>query len=676
MPANLFDANFYRLTNPDLANFNDAQALLHFQNYGLNEGRSFSPFVDLNFYRSSNSDLAGFNNPQALQHLQNNGVAEGRRFSQFADLNFYRAANSDLAGLNNEQISEHLQNYGIVEGRRFSQFFDLNYYASSSSDLVAARLSNKQLLEHFEINGLREGRAFSLAFNISYYRATYSDLASAGLNNKQLYEHFQLNGLGEGRASSQFFNVSFYRSNYPDLASLNSSQAYQHFVLYGQQEGRIGSETGRLVLNYNQVINGKLDSADRSNPLRSGSYSDDYNLTGVSAGQHIRINLSGEFDTYLQLVNASTGQIITFNDDFDAGTNSQLDFTVQSSISYIVRATSYSPGVTGAYSLTTSPSGFDNRFGYGLVNAATAVSRAINQNNSFPNVADSGGNNWNLDLVNAAEVWAQGYTGQGVIVAVVDTGVEYNHIDLSANIWTNTREIAGNSIDDDGNGFIDDIRGWNFLENNNNPMDLNSHGTHVAGTIAATNNGSTTPTGVAYNALIMPVRVLSANGSGLSSDIANGIRYAANNGARVINLSLGGDGTSRDIESAINFAVSLGSVVVMASGNSGLNEPSFPARYATTVGIAVGALDINRREASFSNRVGNTTLDYVMAPGVNIYSTLLNKTYGYQRGTSMAAPHVAGVAALMLSANLNLTPTQVESILTATASTSGLTARS
>jgi len=241
MAANLFDANFYRAANADLANFNDAQALSHFQNYGLNEGRTFSPFVNLNFYRSSNSDLAGLNNQQAFAHLQNYGIAEGRRFSQFADLNFYCAANADLAVLNNEQIFEHLQNYGITEGRRFSQFLDINYYATHNPDLVAVGLKNKQLLEHFEINGLGEGRVFSFTFDVNYYRAAYSDLASADLNNKQLYEHFQLNGLGEGRASSQFFNVSFYHSNNLDLASLNNFQAYQHFIIYGQQERRLGN---------------------------------------------------------------------------------------------------------------------------------------------------------------------------------------------------------------------------------------------------------------------------------------------------------------------------------------------------------------------------------------------------------------------------------------------------
>ncbi len=121
---------------------------------------------------------------------------------------------------------------------------------------------------------------------------------------------------------------------------------------------------------------------------------------------------------------------------------------------------------------------------------------------------------------------------------MVDTGVDYTHPDLDGNIWTNSREIAGNGVDDDGNGYVDDVHGWDFVGNDNAPLDADGHGTHVSGTIAAENNGVGI-TGVAYNAKIMPVRVLDENGSGTNAAIAAGIRYAADNGARVINLSLG-----------------------------------------------------------------------------------------------------------------------------------------
>jgi subtilisin family serine protease len=312
------------------------------------------------------------------------------------------------------------------------------------------------------------------------------------------------------------------------------------------------------------------------------------------------------------------------------------------------------------------PNGFSSVYGYGLINAAAAVARAIGQSTPFADVPNLGGNNWGNDLVNAPESWARGYTGQGVVVAVVDTGVDYNHVDLNDNIWVNTREIAGNGIDDDGNGYIDDVRGWDFVDRDNTPLDGGSHGTHVAGTIAAENNGLGV-TGVAYNARIMAVRVLGPNG-GTYQDVASGIRYAANNGANVINLSLGG-GYSADIESAIQYASSRGSIVVMAAGNDGLSQPGNPARIATQYGLSVGAVDINRNIASFSNRAGSdSALQHIVAPGVNVYSTTPGNTYRFLNGTSMATPHVAGVIALMLSANRSLTPTQVRSIVTSSAS--------
>lgn len=367
MSVNLFDANFYRAANSDLASFNDAQALSHFQTYGLSEGRRFSSLVDLSFYKSSNADLASFSNRQAYDHLSNNGVREGRRFSQFFDISFYKSTNSDLAGLNNEQLFDHARNFGVNEGRSFSQFFNISYYAAENPDLVTAGLRGGRLLQHFEINGLNEGRKFSVAFNLDDYRTFNSDLQAANLSSQQLFNHFQLNGLTEGRASSTFFNVSYYLANNSDLraAGFNNQRAFNHFVAYGQSEGRLGSErsllSGREIspeLNLrggSQTINGSLSSGDRANNLRSGSYSDDYILTGIQVGQRITINLdaaNNSFDTYLQLVNGTTGQLIDYNDDFGSGLNSQLTFTVQAGINYIARATSFNSNAIGNYTIT------------------------------------------------------------------------------------------------------------------------------------------------------------------------------------------------------------------------------------------------------------------------------------------------------------------------------------
>lgn len=309
--------------------------------------------------------------------------------------------------------------------------------------------------------------------------------------------------------------------------------------------------------------------------------------------------------------------------------------------------------------------GYDFSSGYGLINAAAAVGKAVGQS-PFADVPDLGGNNWGADLLKAPEVWAKGYTGQGVVVAVLDTGVDYNHDDLKGNIWTNSNEIADNGNDDDGNGYVDDFYGWNFDSNNNNTLDVESHGTHVSGTIAGQNNGFGV-TGIAYDAKIMPVKVLDDEGAGSYTSISKGIYYAVDHGANVINLSLGGSSTNDTMQTAIEYASSKGVVVVMAAGNDGGFQPGYPARYADKWGIAVGAVDKNNNMADFSNRAGMNPLTYVTAPGVDVYSTVPGNQYASYSGTSMASPHVAGVVALMLSANPNLTDAQVRQIVSETA---------
>ncbi|MEG4085918.1 S8 family serine peptidase [Microcoleus sp. POL10_C6] len=324
--------------------------------------------------------------------------------------------------------------------------------------------------------------------------------------------------------------------------------------------------------------------------------------------------------------------------------------------------------------IPTSSGTFNSNYGYGLVNANAAVSNTLNRSITFPDLPDLGENNWALDVINAPEVWNQNITGNGIVVAVVDSGVDYTHPDLDDNIWRNAGEIAGNGIDDDRNGYIDDIRGWDFVASDNNPMDLDfdGHGTHIAGAIAAERNDFGI-TGVAPNAKIMPVRVLDAFGYGELNNVAAGIRYAADNGANVINLSLGNEFyPSNLVNDAIEYANNKGSVVVIAAGNSGFSQPDYPARNADRLGIAVGSIDINGRMADTSNRAGSTPLDYLVAPGVDIYSTTPYSTYDTLTGTSMATPQVAGVAALVLNANPTLTPAQVEHILTTTSNRNGL----
>ncbi|MDM3848392.1 MAG: S8 family peptidase [Aphanizomenon gracile PMC644.10] len=321
-----------------------------------------------------------------------------------------------------------------------------------------------------------------------------------------------------------------------------------------------------------------------------------------------------------------------------------------------------------ANSPIASNTSYNSNNGYGLVNAGLAVSKAAGVS-PYTDAPNLGGNNWGADLIKAPTAWNNGYTGQGIIVAVLDTGVDYNHQDLKNNIWSNAKEIAGNGIDDDGNGYVDDVQGWNFDSSNNNILDNNGHGTHVSGTIAAENN-SIGVTGIAYNSKIMPVKVLDANGSGSYSSITKGIYYAVDNGANVINLSLGGNSSKDTLKSAIEYASNKGVMVVMAAGNNSDALPSYPARYAYNSGIAVGAVDKNNNLADFSNRSGSQEITYVTAPGVDVYSTIPNDQYANYNGTSMAAPHIAGVVALMLSANPNLTDIQVRQIIISTSANS------
>lgn len=250
--------------------------------------------------------------------------------------------------------------------------------------------------------------------------------------------------------------------------------------------------------------------------------------------------------------------------------------------------------------------------------------------------------------------------GKGTVVAVIDTGVDYTHKDLADNIWVNEGEIPGNGIDDDSNGYVDDVHGVDFVDGDCDPMDEHGHGTHVAGIIAMT-PGNGGGVGVAYGAKIMCVRAGQANGSFASSDIAKAIKYAADNGADVINMSFGGTGRSYLVESALQDAFP-SCVLVAAAGNDGLpttdainagyfnTEDIYPAGYKYVIGVM--ATDNNKSLASFSNwdYLEGQNCEYEMAaPGVNIYSTLPGNRYACWSGTSMATPNVAAAAAILRS---------------------------
>ncbi len=265
-------------------------------------------------------------------------------------------------------------------------------------------------------------------------------------------------------------------------------------------------------------------------------------------------------------------------------------------------------------------------------------------------------------------LWQQGITGsKSILVAVIDTGIQWDHPDLQANVFTNSAEVAGDGIDNDGNGFIDDVHGWNFNGKNNNSMDDNEHGSHCSGTIGGVGNNGKGVAGVNWNVSLLPVKFLSGTGSGSLADAVDAINYARIMHANIMSNSWGGGGFSQTMYDAIKAARDAGILFVAAAGNDGTSNdatPSYPASYDLDNVLSVAATDNQDKIAFFSNFGVNKV--HVAAPGVNVYSTIKGSGYALLSGTSMAAPHVAGVAALLMSANSTLTYRDIKSRLIAT----------
>ncbi len=280
--------------------------------------------------------------------------------------------------------------------------------------------------------------------------------------------------------------------------------------------------------------------------------------------------------------------------------------------------------------------------------------------------------------IGATQAWDFTQGSDNIIVAVIDTGVDLSHPDLAPNAWTNPGEVAGNSIDDDRNGFIDDTRGWNFADKNNDSgPGFDFHGTHVAGTIGAAGNNSIGVTGVAWRVKLMALKFINGN-KGKTSHAVRAINYAiaqrrAGQNVRVINASWGGEGNSNSLREAIASAGNAGILFVCAAGNGGADfrgddndeTPFFPSQLNDDLNnvISVSALDRSDGLASFSN-FGHASVS-LGAPGVEVMSTLPGGNYGQLNGTSMATPHVAGAAVLLWAREPDLTPAQVKERLLA-----------
>lgn len=269
---------------------------------------------------------------------------------------------------------------------------------------------------------------------------------------------------------------------------------------------------------------------------------------------------------------------------------------------------------------------------------------------------------WGIPAINADEVWSTHTGDTNTVIAILDTGVDWLHPDLAENIWANQYEIPDNGKDDDNNGYVDDIRGWDFISNENNPADDNSHGTHCAGIAAAAGNNGIGIAGVNWKAKIMPIKVFQSSGWADAANISQGINYAASNGADVISMSFGSYAHSLTMEAALANAYAT-SVLVAAAGNDGLcigpgrcpdfrtGQPMFPAATSFVLGVQAPPLPPN----GFSNfdQDGSVFSAYaeqynyeLSAPGIGIISCIPGGNYRSYSGTSMAAPYAAGAVAL------------------------------
>jgi thermitase len=252
--------------------------------------------------------------------------------------------------------------------------------------------------------------------------------------------------------------------------------------------------------------------------------------------------------------------------------------------------------------------------------------------------------------INALKAWDITKGSKAVRIAVIDTGIDYNHPDLKDNIWTNPNEIPNNGIDDDGNGFIDDVHGYNFANNTSDPMDGNGHGSHCSGTIGAVHNNKTGVSGVMADVSIMAVKFLSDDGSGTLEAAVKAIDYATMMNVDIMSNSWGGGGRSEALYEAIQRASDKGIIFTAAAGNSSSNNdtnPSYPASYENPNIISVAALTAQNTLASFSSYGRNTV--HIAAPGHNILSTVNGGKYDVYSGTSMATPHVTGVLGLLIA---------------------------
>jgi subtilisin family serine protease len=271
---------------------------------------------------------------------------------------------------------------------------------------------------------------------------------------------------------------------------------------------------------------------------------------------------------------------------------------------------------------------------------------------------------WHLSAIGVPQAWKTTHGDNEIIIAVVDSGVDYRNPDLRPALWENALEDANNKIDDDNNGFIDDLIGWNFNEENQLPWDDNGHGTFIAGLISAQKNNNIGGIGVCPDCRLMAMRFLDSEGFGDDEDSNRAIKYAIDNGASIINLSYAGEGYDKDLHDLLKYALEKDVLVVVAAGNDGEKNDGadiFPANHRMPNMLTVGASTAENTWRKASNY--SSSLVHLAAPGQKVWGPWNDMKWYSGSGTSFSAPIAAGVAGLVRSANPALTAPQVRDIL-------------
>ncbi|MGL5194328.1 MAG: S8 family serine peptidase [Chroococcales cyanobacterium] len=719
-PSAWFDPDFYLALYPDVSmavSGGETTALQHFIDAGQFENRDPITEFFTDIYLDRNPDIAtavAADLLTAYEHFIKSGQQEGRSPGPNFDSTFYVTHHPDVAALvNTGQISavEHYLLFGVSEGRAATEHNSpialnetLELGVLGTRNLTGATHTNTSPQRYrFRVDSPSQVRLLLSRLNDDIEVTLYQDH-----NGNRLVDFTEAIAVdSEPGTRAKLLNRVLDPGDYSvAIAAQNGETSYHLSLSTVPLSNSDPNLTGTPPFSPQHL--GSLSSEILlSNFLEPKQSADIYQFT-LETTTPVQIELNGltaDLDLFLVQESPENPEIVAESTTpgtqpetitqsaLEPGTYSVWVKPIEGETHYHLSLFPDISPESETRTLDLPPPMFDPNFGFGVVDAAAAVARVLGEPTPFPQVPNPIVNNYALDVINVPAVWNRGYTGEGVVVAVLDTGIDLTHRDLQGNLWVNVGEIPGNGIDNDGNGFIDDFHGYDFVDGNGNPAFSYSserHATHLSGIIGAQRNGIDGTfnggipfdvTGVAYNATLMPVRVLDDRQSFDQFEIAvaNGIRYAVDNGAQVLNLSLGnlpGEPPTERIAEALHFARDRGVVAVFASGNEGpiwATQPADPAIRATAgLGIAVGAVDRDRRVAYFSNPAGSAFGPYpfLVAPGVGIRSTTPNQNYFTLDGTSMAAPYVSGVVALMLQANPYLTPAEVERILIETANPS------